>query len=92
MKRLALPVMLVLAGCVPEVSDPLPPAPAPGGTCGAAELQGLVGQPAAVLQTMRFGTTVRIIRPGQAVTMDYSEGRLNIDIDATERIARVHCG
>ncbi|MGL6209221.1 MAG: I78 family peptidase inhibitor [Paracoccaceae bacterium] len=72
----------------PEVSDPLPVA----GSCGADALQGLVGQPASVLQTMKFGQLVRVIRPGQAVTMDYSEDRLNIEVDGAEVISRVSCG
>jgi Peptidase inhibitor I78 family len=82
---------LLLAACVPQTQPTaklLPPQTA----CGAADLQNLVGQPAAVLQTMRFGQQVRIVRPGMAVTMDYSETRLNIDIDVNERISRVFCG
>lgn len=73
--------------------DPAPPAgftPAPD-ACGAAALQGLVGQPASVLERMRFDGPVRIIRPGMAVTLDYRPDRLNIAIDDRERIARVHC-
>jgi hypothetical protein len=54
-------------------------------------LPDLVGRDAAVLQTMRFGQTVRIIRPGMAVTEDYSTERLNIEIDARETIVRVSC-
>lgn len=82
---------LMLAGCVPDV--PAPAEPLPDVTkCGADDLQNLVGQPAAVLQTMRFGQQVRFIRPGMAVTADYSETRLNIDISANEKISRVYCG
>lgn len=87
----AAPFAVSLAACemtVPEQPDPLPPANA----CGADDLQGLVGKSARVLETMRFGQPVRIIRPGMAVTMDYSPARLNIEIDAAERIIRVSCG
>ncbi|RGP38693.1 hypothetical protein D1012_00755 [Pseudotabrizicola alkalilacus] len=52
---------------------------------------GLVGQPASVLQTMKFAAETRIIRPDMAVTMDYRADRLNIEIDRAERISRVHC-
>lgn len=79
---------VMLAACVPIEAPPPPLA----GTCAAADLQSLVGQPASVLQTMRFAGPVRILRPGDAVTMDYSELRLNIRIDADEVIARVDCG
>lgn len=74
----------LLIGCQPGVTAQ------PVG-CGAVGLQHLVGQPAKVLQTMKFVGEVRIVRPGMAVTMDYRPDRLNIDIDATERIIRVHC-
>lgn len=36
--------------------------------------------------------TVRVIRPGMAVTMDYREDRLNIEVDDAGRIERLHCG
>jgi len=87
---LALP--LGLMACLPA---PVPPAPDPApveDACGARARQGLVGQSAQKLEVMRFGKTVRIIRPGMAVTMDYSAERLNINIDATEVISRVSCG
>jgi hypothetical protein len=41
---------------------------------------------------MRFSQQVRVIRPGQAVTMDYSPARLNIEVNGAERISRVSCG
>ena len=84
-------VALMLTGCMPQLQTA--PNPTPTETkCGAADLQTLVGQPATVLQTMRFGQQVRIIRPGMAVTADYSETRLNIDISTNEKISRVYCG
>lgn len=88
MKYLIMAIMF-LVGCTSQ----MPPAPNPApSACAAPELQGLVGQPAAALQTMRFGSTVRILRPGTAITMDYLEGRLNIDIGRDEVIRRVYCG
>jgi hypothetical protein len=86
---------LLLAACVADrlESGPADPGPVPpAGSCGASDLQRLVGQPASLLQTMRFAQPVRILRPGMAVTMDYSEDRLNIEIDGAEVIVRVGCG
>jgi hypothetical protein len=83
-------VAVLLAACQPV----LPDGPSDGpdlATCGADVLQGLVGQPASVLRTMRFAQETRIIRPGMAVTMDYRSERLNIEIDRAERISRVYC-
>lgn len=92
-RPLYLLMPFALMGCVEVPIDPVPVDPTSIETaCGAAELQDLVGRDAAVLQTMRFGQTVRIIRPGMAVTMDYLAERLNIEIDESEKIVRVNCG
>ena len=84
--------MLLLAACTPDMQPSPVPLPDQGGQCGAPRLQRLVGQPATVLEKMKFAPPTRIIRPGQGVTMDYSQTRLNIEIDRSERIARVFCG
>lgn len=34
----------------------------------------------------------RVLRPGQMVTMEYMEGRLNIDVDAGNAIINLRCG
>jgi Peptidase inhibitor I78 family len=84
---------LALLACVPtEPAPQYPVDPLPVEDCGAAELQGLVGQSAQILQTMRFGQTTRIIRPGMAVTMDFVADRLNIWIAEGDVIERVTCG
>lgn len=79
---------MALLGCV--VAEP--PSPDPTDACQASELQGLVGQAATVLEGMRFGQRLRVIRFGMAVTMDYDPARLNILLDQKERIERVSCG
>lgn len=97
MRRLSLLLPLAFAACVagespskPGMNDPaLPPQE---DACGAPALQGLVGQPASVLQTMKFGTETRVIRPGMAVTMVYLPTRLNIEINEAEVITRMSCG
>ena len=93
LRRILLLAPLALAACVETA--PLPPAPVdpmPVNACGALDLQFLVGERASVLETMRFSQQVRVIRPGQAVTMDYSPARLNIEVNGAERITRVSCG
>ena len=85
---------LALAACivVPLPSAGPTPTPVAEEGCGASGLQTLVGQPAAVLQTMRFGVPVRVIEPGMAVTMDYIAKRLNIWLNPARVIDRVTCG
>lgn len=36
--------------------------------------------------------SMRLIRPGTAVTKDYRPNRLNIDLDDQDRVTRVYCG
>lgn len=95
MRRLVLLAPLMFAACVEAESPPDPGVivpPSPEGSCGAPDLQYLVGQSDSVLQTMKFGGDTRIIYPGMAVTMDYREDRLNIEIDEAGKISRVNCG
>lgn len=86
-KFLVLAAGLALAACKSE-----PVTTAQNDTCGAQALQNLVGKPENALDSMKFDTTVRIIHPKDAVTMDLRTERLNIDIDANGVIAAVRCG
>ena len=90
MKRLiaCLPVVM-LAACVQTDAPALTEPNADG--CGASAHQRLVGQPEAVLAKMSFPEGTRILRPNQAVTADYSVGRLNIEIGTSGRIDKVSC-
>lgn len=90
MTGLALVAAAVLGACVaPPVATPIAPE---ADECGAAALQNLVGQPRQAVEGMTFTQPVRIIEPGQAVTMDFSAQRLNIELDANARITRIACG
>jgi hypothetical protein len=91
MTRLTLPALMLcataLAACV-EGESPMPTEDA----CGASMMGDLVGQNRSVLETMKFAGPVRIIEPGMAVTMDYIETRLNIELNEAGTITRVSCG
>ena len=77
--------LLVLASCGPDLTA------APEDGCGAADLQAHIGQ---MLDTVPLPADgkVRVIRPGMAVTMDYVPERLNVDVDASGIVTRIHCG
>ncbi len=83
-----LAALLALSACTIDQPVRQPPEV---DACGATALQDLVGRSALILETMRFGTEVRVIQPGTAVTMDYNPARLNIEIDRYEIIDRVYC-
>lgn len=81
---------LSLAGCIEEDKR------ADGGqdvpTCGAEDLQGIVGKPFDVSMIPPDRKAVRVVRPGMAVTMDYRSDRLNIELDDEDVITKVTCG
>jgi len=96
MKAIALIALpLSLAACSYE-------RPAPGtGTgireCNADRVQPLVGREAKpqVIDRakQRSGArTVRVIKPGMAVTMDYRSDRLNVELDEVNTIKALRCG
>jgi hypothetical protein len=98
---IALPT--ILAACTttaaPPMSDPQPPTPTPPSTasCNDANAQSMKGEvatPANVekARVLAGARTVRVLKPGQMVTMEYIEGRLNIDVDAKNVIIGVRCG
>ncbi|MBX3562039.1 MAG: hypothetical protein KF780_09540 [Sphingomonas sp.] len=72
-------------------------APEPSYRCNADAVQNLVGrEPSSEVGADALARSnsrsLRWIRPGDAVTMDYREDRLNIHIDARGRIERITCG
>jgi len=68
-----------------------------GKTCDASGLQSQIGQKAtpAVLEDLRGrsgATTGRILRPGQLVTMEYNDTRLNLIVDKQDVMTAIRCG
>jgi hypothetical protein len=80
------------------VTTPASPAPeAPAMTCSAEKVQWTLGQPAdealtAKAKAQAGAERMRVIKPGMAVTMDYREDRLNLDVDADNKVTRAYCG
>lgn len=80
------------------VTTPASPAPeAPAMTCDADKVQWTLGQLAdealvAKARAQAGAERMRVIKPGMAVTMDYREDRLSLDVDADNKVTRAHCG
>lgn len=89
MRKLAFLPLIALAACVQPATNP-DAKPEPD-LCKAAGMQGLVGQPKSVLATMMLPAGSRVIGPNDAVTMDLRLDRLNVEIGADDRIAKVSC-
>jgi len=73
-----------------DAANPVPPAAED--PCGAAEFAVLIGEPVSRFNTQAWKGPARVIRPGQPVTMDYNPLRLNILLDADDRIVGLRCG
>lgn len=57
-----------------------------------AQYASLVGKPATDPGMPAAGPTVRIIKPGDQVTMDFQAARVNFDVDAAGVVTAVRCG
>ncbi len=86
---LAAGLLLIAAGCQKS-------AEAQAGLCDRDAAAALVGKAAmsdAEAQKLTGASSVRQVRPGDAVTMDFRQERLTIETDpATNRITRAVCG
>lgn len=81
---------------VPVAVKPAP-APAPQPECSAAGARFAVGQTLSpqlevAARTRANAAVSRVLKPGQAVTMEFNAARLNLEVDARGRVTAVRCG
>ena len=104
----AATMILSLAACAanapattePTATEPTPAQAAPPAAamqCDAAKAQWAVGQTASqdvVDKVVKESgsSTSRVLKPGQPMTMDYREDRVNIHVDDKNVITEVKCG
>ncbi len=67
------------------------PAPAPAPSCAFDFLLGQTFEQAEA-QVRSMNRPYRILRPGDAVTDDYSADRINLNVDETGIVVSVNCG
>ena len=96
---LASILSLSLAACAATPTDDDAASLPPGSTagCNAEAAQSAVGKQATdeVIEQARqdAGAQVaRVLKPGQMVTMEFREGRLNLQVDASNVVTEVRCG
>jgi uncharacterized lipoprotein YajG len=91
----------LLTGCAASSSPASAPVPAaraePVYQCNADGARFAVGQPLtpqleAAARVRSGARIVRALKPGEAVTMELNGGRLNLDVDARNRVTDVRCG
>lgn len=90
------PAPVVEAPVAARPAAPLP-APVPQPECSAAGGRFAVGQTLspqleAAARNRANATVSRVLRPGQAVTMEFNAARLNLEVDARSRVTAVRCG
>ena len=92
--RSALLATLFLAACqtttTPVTTKPATPQPVV--PCQAANYQTLIGQHKSKIRAAKIPGIVRIIHSDSAVTLDYNENRLNIQVGPKGTILKVTCG
>ena len=93
MRKLAALCSIALAACAVRGEVPL----SAGGKCSAEGLERYAGQAAtaengAAILRESGARTLRWIPHGSAVTMDFSEHRVNAKLDPQSRIEAVTCG
>lgn len=88
-----IPFLALIACDGPIAALPPGPAipPATQDTCNANQYAHLIGQDATALERILLMGQVRVIRPGDAVTMDFRPERINFMIEPDNRIASISC-
>jgi len=98
---LAIALTLSLSACVaappPMAVDPTPPMPPMQDRCNAELAKSAIGKAATaqVVEQARIDARAdiaRVLRPGQVVTMEFREGRLNVDVNERNAVTGLRCG
>lgn len=95
--HLAALAAALAAGCQAQ-TPPAPTAPPQAGReCNAQPAQFAVGQAygealADEVRRRSGASDLRVLRPGMAATMEFNPQRVNLDLDAGNRVTRVRCG
>ncbi|BAV95787.1 I78 family peptidase inhibitor [Lysobacter enzymogenes] len=78
----------------PAQPAPLPPRPSCNADAAKSSLIGKTADAATVerARTAAGGHTVRVLKPGQMITKEYLDGRVNVHVDERNVIVDVGCG
>ncbi|MGX9351525.1 I78 family peptidase inhibitor [Shimia sp. W99] len=61
-------------------------------SCSEEAFGPMLGRPVSVLETIETPEKVRVIAPGQIITMEYLPQRLNVEHDDRKIVTKVWCG
>jgi hypothetical protein len=88
----ALISLAALVACAPGVGGTKGSYRPVDDACGAAGLQMWVGQPLAGLTALPLDQPMRVLKPGQIMSLEYQENRLSVTVDGSGTITRLTCG
>ena len=97
MRSFILPLALLLSACA-SAAPPLPPGGSPSGyLCRQQPFEQFIGQAATSevgreLLRASGARTIRWVRPGMMVTMEFSPERLTVRLASNDRIVAANCG
>jgi len=87
----------VSRGSADTRSEQMQPIPEVFETCDIEAVQGWIGRQfflasETALRQASGASTLRLVRPGQAISMDYQSDRLTIELDGADIILTLRCG
>jgi len=96
----AITALTVMTGCVRSVEPPAPPEPpvvVASIDCDASSVQPYIGRSWRVTlndELLRASTSqvIRVMWPGEPVTLELSPSRLNVLLDRQNTIQQLYCG
>ena len=74
------------------VVEPTPAEAAAVATCAGTDIYAYIGQKASALPASGPWTSLRVLKPGDAATMDYSPTRLTVTVDNRNLVQTIACG
>ncbi len=97
MRRTVLLLPMALAACATAAPPPASAGPEGRYVCRQASYEEFIGrvastEVAAELLRASGARTIRWVRPGMAITMEYSEERLTVRLASNNRIVTANCG
>ena len=95
--KLLIGVLLMTSACATPSDGRPRPQDRPGVACDPDKAGHLIGRAAsaeiaAEAQRLAGAYGTRWLRPGDIVTMEYRDSRLNLKLDANDRIVAITCG
>ena len=98
MKTLSVIAAILLLAACDTALGPNTPTPMGAGlsdaaddTCNANRYAPLIGEDATALERVLLLGQVRVIRPNQAITMDFRSERINFNVSSDNRIRSIFC-